>query len=464
MNSTAIKIINNTDYSEKKYTSYQRSALDKIPQLKYLESSLVEELKLISLVLPFRVNNYVLDELINWNNVPEDPIFRLVFPQQGMLNRTHINTLRNLVKSQAEKEVISRYIKDIQQSLNPHPSGQVQFNIPKVNDEPLNGIQHKYNQTVLFFPSQGQYCHAYCTFCFRWAQFVDKSSRMNLNDKDRLFEYLRAHPEASDLLVTGGDPMVMKVSKLRNYLLPLLEPEFDHIKNIRIGSKSLSFWPERFISNDDSDELLSLFKKLTSNGKHVSFMAHINHPQEMQTVVFEKAVKRIQSTGVIIRTQSPLLKNINDNADIWSEMWTKQVSMNLIPYYMFVERDTGSKQYFEVPLAKAWEIFQKAYKNVSGLARTVRGPSMSTEFGKIEISGIQTIMGQKVFVLKFIQARDEDWVNRPFFAEFDDRATWFDQLKPAFGESQFFSDFTHTKPNGSVDLVNANKKCKEQIT
>jgi len=119
-------------------------------------------------------------------------------------------------------------------------------------------------------------------------------------------------------------------------------------------------------------------------------------------------------------------------------MWRKQVRLGAIPYYMFVERDTGAKQYFEVRLARAVKIFNEAYRQVSGLARTVRGPSMSTTPGKVLVDGVAEIHGEKVFVLKFIQGRDPQWVGRPFFAEFDPEATWLSDLKPALGEDKFF--------------------------
>jgi hypothetical protein len=105
---------------------------------------------------------------------------------------------------------------------------------------------------------------------------------------------------------------------------------------------------------------------------------------------------------------------------------------------MFVERDTGAQHYFEVPLARAYQIFNDAYNRVSGLSRTVRGPSMSATPGKVLIDGITWVNGQKLFVLKFLQGRDPDWVGRPFFARFDDEATWLDDLEPAFGAREFF--------------------------
>ena len=167
-------------------------------------------------------------------------------------------------------------------------------------------------------------------------------------------------------------------------------------------------------------------------------MAHFNHWREMTTPIVSEAIRRLRSSGVVIRTQSPLLNHINNDPDIWAHMWREQVRLGLVPYYMFVERDTGARRYFEVPLARAWYVYREALKRVSGLGRTVRGPSMSTGPGKIEIQGITEINGEKVFVLRFLQARNPDWVQHPFFAQFDPEATWLDQLKPAFGEENFF--------------------------
>ncbi len=106
--------------------------------------------------------------------------------------------------------------------------------------------------------------------------------------------------------------------------------------------------------------------------------------------------------------------------------------------YMFVERDTGARHHFEVPLVRGWELHRKAMQQVSGLARTARGPSMSAKPGKVEIQGVTEIRGEKVLALRFIQGRNPDWVQGPFFARYDPRATWLDQLRPAFGEPRFF--------------------------
>jgi L-lysine 2,3-aminomutase len=133
-----------------------------------------------------------------------------------------------------------------------------------------------------------------------------------------------------------------------------------------------------------------------------------------------------------------LLANINDDAGVWSALWREQIKLGIIPYYMFVERDTGAQHYFEVPLARAWRIYRDAMQKVSGLGRTARGPSMSAGPGKVEVQGVTEVQGEKVFMLRFIQGRNKEWVQRPFFAKYDENATWLDQLKPAFGEDRFF--------------------------
>ncbi|RUO25950.1 lysine 2,3-aminomutase [Aliidiomarina minuta] len=426
------------EFLPRKFKVYQHRQLDKIEALKRVPEEMLFEMKVVANVLPFRVNEYVFNELIDWEKVPNDPIFQLVFPQREMIEPSAYDRMATLMKNGGTTNEIFNLAEQLREEMNPHPAGQVEMNVPTVDGEPLRGMQHKYRETVLFFPSQGQYCHSYCTFCFRWAQFVGKSLRMNSNDADSLHRYLEQHKEVTDLLVTGGDPMVMRTKKLREYLLPLTDAKYDHVQTIRIGSKSLTFWPYRYITDPDSEELLELLETLVKAGKHVSFMAHFNHPQEMRTEVCREAIRRIRATGVQIRCQAPLLRNLNDDADAWAEMWQEQVRLGMVPYYMFVERDTGAKRYFEVPLYRTWEIFRDAYQQVSGLARTVRGPSMSAGPGKVEIQGVTEIHGEKVFVLRFIQGRNPAWVQHPFFAQYDEKATWLHDLKPAFGEEKFF--------------------------
>lgn len=427
-------------FSHQPFQVYTQRDLERIAPLSQLPAAFRFDMQVVSTVLPFRVNQYVIDELIDWERVPDDPIFQLTFPQRGMLEAHHFDLIADLLRGGAEPALMQEAVAQVRAELNPHPAGQMELNMP--TDEAgnrLEGIQHKYRETVLFFPSQGQTCHAYCTFCFRWAQFVgDKTLRIASSESAALLRYLRSHPEVTDLLVTGGDPMVMKTKHLATYLEPLLAPEFDHLQTVRIGTKALSFWPHRFLGAEDADDLLRLLERLQQGGKHVALMAHFNHWRELETPAVREAIRRLRDTGVQIRCQGPLVAHINDDPQVWRRLWNTQVSLGLMPYYLFVERDTGARNYFEVPLVRAWEIYRQAVQGVSGLGRTARGPSMSASPGKVEIQGVTEVAGEKVFVLRFIQARNPEWVQQPFFARFDPEATWFDQLRPAFGAERFF--------------------------
>jgi len=428
------------DFPVERFRVFTSRQLDEIPQLRCLPEEQRFAMKVVASVLPFRVNRYVIENLIHWDNAPDDPIFQLTFPQPGMLSPADFDQVARMIKSGSPKEELAAAVCKIRHDLNPHPAGQQELNVPTMGDEKLEGMQHKYREIVLFFPSQGQTCHSYCTFCFRWAQFVgDKELKFASSEANTLHDYLAAKPDVTDLLVTGGDPMVMKTWNLAYYLDPLVtDPRLAHVETIRIGTKSLTFWPQRFLTDKDADDMLGLFERLVGAGKHVALMAHYSHWREMETEIAREAIRRVRETGATIHSQGPVLAHINDSASTWARTWRTQVNLGIIPYYMFVERDTGARRYFELPLVKAWEIYSGAIKMLSGLGRTARGPSMSTEPGKVEIQGVAEIRGEKVFVLRFIQGRNPEWVQRPFFAKFDDKATWLDQLRPAFGEKKFF--------------------------
>lgn len=429
-----------------KYKAYLAHNFRTIPQLENLSEEDKHSIEIAAHVFPFKVNNYVINELIDWENYKTDPIFRLTFPQKEMLFEEDYEKVEEAVRSGASRMELKEVANSIRLQLNPHPAGQMEMNVPEVNGEALPGVQHKYKQTLLFFPSSGQTCHSYCTFCFRWAQFVGMDGlKFAARETEALLEYLEEHQEVTDLLFTGGDPMIMSFKVFKQYIDPFLDPNNKtNIQTIRIGTKVLGFWPYKFLTDKDASDFLDLFKKITDSGINLSFMAHFNHINELSTEAVQKAVLLLRQAGVQIRTQSPLIKNINDDADMWAKMWRKQVNMGMIPYYMFVERDTGARQYFELPLEKTWEIFQKAYQQVSGVCRTVRGPSMSCEPGKVQILGVDTIEVdgefEKVFVLQMLQGRNPDWVCRPFFAKYDPEAYWMDDLEPVFGDKFFFDE------------------------
>jgi KamA family protein len=440
------------------FRAYSTKHLDMLVQRAGLPPEDRLAVRAVATVLPFRTNSYVVDNLIDWDAAPDDPIYRLVFPQPDMLPAADVRRLADLLAAGAPEPALRAAAHDIRMRLNPHPAGQLLLNAPSLHGRPLPGLQHKYPETVLFFPRQGQTCHAYCSYCFRWAQFVDEPDlKMATDDIGTLIAYLREHPEVTSVLITGGDPMIMGEAVLRRYLAPLIDPanRLDHLESIRIGTKSLAYWPQRFVTDPDADETLRLFGEVVASGRTVALMAHFSHPRELEPAMLREAVRRITGTGAVIRTQAPLIRSINDDPAAWRAMWRTQVRLGMIPYYMFVERDTGPQDYFAVPLARAYQIFRQAYQDVSGLGRTVRGPSMSATPGKVCVDGVTEVAGTPVFVLRMIQARDPSLVGTPFFARFDPAATWLTDLEPAFAARFPFEppDLRAKEPEGPGELM-----------
>lgn len=434
------------------YKAYTLRNFRQIPQISALDHNTKLEIDTVGNVLPFKVNNYVVDELIDWSNVPDDPIFRLTFPQKGMLGVEQFDRVSALLYNEADKKNLQATVDHIRGELNPHPGGQQTYNVPILDGKKLNGVQHKYKKTVLFFPSQGQTCHAFCTFCFRWPQFLGNNEmKFAMRKTSLLIKYLWQHPEISDLVITGGDPLIMKTRVLSSHLDAILDAKIPHLKAIRIGSKALSYWPNRFLSDSDADEMLYLFERVQKSGVHLSLMAHFNHPRELESDLLVRAVARILQTGIHIRTQSPILNHINAHSDIWRDMWQRQVDLGMIPYYMFIPRDTGAQHYFSLPLVKAWQICRSAHSQLGGLSHTARGPVASTESGKIQMLGVGELQNRQVMTLQFLQGRDPDWVYRPFFAAYDSKASWIDELRPASGEKKFFFQKQPDYPTEEAD-------------
>jgi len=438
--SAELPVLASDDFASEQYQAINLHNFEKLPQIAALPDEIIHDIHVVGRVLPFKSNRYVVDHLIDWGDPLADGMFRLTFPQRGMLAPADFDRMAAALDSGKNARELKLLADEIRMTLNPHPAGQMEHNMPQLEGAPLEGMQHKYRETVLFFPSQGQTCHAYCTFCFRWPQFVGlEGKKFAMREGERLAAYVSEHHEVSDVLFTGGDPLIMKTKTLREYIEPLLSSSAGHrLRTVRIGSKAIAYWPHRFLYDDDAEDLLALFQEVVDAGLQLALMAHFNHPAELRTEVSLEAVRRIRATGAQIRTQTPLLKHINDDPQLLAEMWAEQAQAGCVPYYLFVARDTGAKRYFELPLVQCQEIFRTAYARVSGVARTVRGPSMSATPGKVQILGTAEHAGERMLVLRFLQGRDPDWVGRPFFAAEADRASWLDGRQPAGGEAEFF--------------------------
>jgi KamA family protein len=402
--------------------------------MKYLPEPVKKEIEIVSRVLPFKTNNYVVDYLIDWENYETDPVYILTFPNRHMLPKHHYESVKDAIEKDLPEIEITRLINKIRFQLNPHPAQQA-TNVPKLNGVDLPGVQHKYRDIALFFPTQGQTCHANCTFCFRWPQFVkDLDLQFSMKEIDQLCDYVKEHEYLHEILFTGGDPMIMSPKTISTYIDKIINAKISNLDTIRFGTKSLTYWPFTFLPefNEEAQEMLDLFKRIVDNGFHLSIMAHFNHINEMSNEVVEQAIKNVRSTGAQIRTQAPILKHINDDSEMWARMWTRQVKLGMVPYYMFVERETGPFEYFQMPLSKVYELYTNAIRIAGSMAKTVTAPVMSAAPGKVQIMGVveNPIDQENYFMLQFVRNRDHNKTFKPFFMHYDENATWFDQLEP----------------------------------
>ena len=351
--------------------------LEQIPQLSAIER---KQLERVNELFIFRSNEYY-QSLIDWND-PDDPIRRIVVP-----DTQELSGWGELDASNEEK-------------------------FTKVK-----GLEHKYTSTALLLVNE--VCAAYCRFCFRKRLFMDENEEVTKDTSEGL-EYIREHPEITNVLLTGGDPMIMSTSKLA----PIIQQirEIDHVKIIRIGTKIPAFNPYRILNDPSLHEMIRTY---STDEKKIYIMAHFNHPKEL-TAVAVKGLNKLMQSGAIVVNQTPLIKGVNDDPDILAELFNRLSFIGVPPYYVFLCRPTLGNEPFAVPVEKGYKIFEKARSKCSGLAKRSR-LVMSHETGKVEVVGMSD--GQVFFKYN----RSVGIENDGKFLAFDSNpdAYWFDDYEEA---------------------------------
>ena len=305
------------------------SGVDRSRRVKYIRSidqvtnipeSEREKLKKVSERYVFRANDYYLS-LINWDD-PNDPIRRLIIPDERELN--------DWGKLDASNEI---------------------------SNTPVHGVQHKYGTTVLLLVNE--VCGAYCRYCFR--------KRLFMNDNDEVtydiapgIEYIKEHPEVDNVLLTGGDPLILQTPKLKAIFESLRA--IDHVKIIRLGTKMPAFNPFRFINDP---ELLSLIKEYSTPDCRIHFMCHFDHPVEL-TEECREGIRLIQEAGAICVNQNPIIRGISDDPEVMSTLWNELSYMGVSQYYVFQGRPTVGNEPYEVPIVEAYYKIEAAKKKTSG--------------------------------------------------------------------------------------------------
>ena len=357
--------------------------LTRLEQISQLSQGEINRLDEVNDKFVFRTNDYY-QSLIDWDD-PEDPIRRIVMPDVQELD-----DWGQLDASDEESYTVAK------------------------------GLEHKYDSTALLLVNE--VCAAYCRFCFRKRLFMDENEEVTKDVSEGL-EYIRTHKEISNVLLTGGDPLIMSTSKLE----PIIQKirEVDHVNIIRIGTKIPAFNPMR-IYNDPSLE--AMFRKYSTPEKRIYVMAHFNHPREL-TPEAVRGINFLLNAGAIVVNQTPMIAGVNDDPDVLAEMFNKLSYIGVPPYYVFQCRPTLGNRIYVTPIEEAFEIFETARTRCSGLAKRARFV-MSHATGKIEVVGLT---GRYIY-FKYLRSPIEDNDAKFMVYKRDPDAYWFDDYKELVDE------------------------------
>jgi len=350
------------------------NSLDKVDQLSDGEKRILEP---VAREFTFRTNDYY-NGLINWDD-PNDPIRNIVIPRS--------------------EELLDDNLLDA--------SDEIGVTV-------VHGAEHKYTRTVLLLVSE--VCGAYCRFCFRKRLFMPDNDEVN-PDVTEGIAYIREHVEVDNVLLTGGDPLMLGNRRLE-YILNQLR-EIPHVRIIRIGTKMPAFDPFRVT---EDLELQALLRSLNSTERTIYVMVHFNHPREITSQAVN-CLQTLKECGCAVTNQTPLLANVNDNADTIAELFNRLAYLGVPSYYLFHCRPTRGNKFFEVTLKRGNELFLEAQGRLGGLARRARY-CMSHSTGKIEILGV---MGDQI-VLRYHQPKNPEDHGRLLMLPLKEDASWFDDL------------------------------------
>ncbi|MBK1811294.1 KamA family radical SAM protein [Clostridium sp. YIM B02505] len=338
----------------------------------------VEQLDAVTQKYPIKISKHYLS-LINLND-PQDPLFKLCIPSLDELA----------------------------------DDGLVDTSNETINTV-LRGVQHKYPQTVLLLATNQ--CAVYCRHCFR-KRMVGVTTRETEPNMEETVDYIRKNKQITNVLISGGDALLMSTKKIEEYLDNLCS--IDHLNYIRFGTRLLVAMPERIINDK---RLISAFRKYSAK-KQIYIVSQANHPREI-TDSTKKAAKILSESGVLLRNQSVLLNGVNDNEETLCELMETLSTIGIEPYYLFQCRPVkGAKNIFQVPILKGAQLVDNARKKLDGISKSFRY-ILSHATGKIEIVG--TLEEDKV-VFKYHHGSGIDNSKLMFIRKLSHDQSWLQDL------------------------------------
>lgn len=275
----------------------------------------------------------------------------------------------------------------------------------------LPGMQHKYAQTALILSTSK--CSMYCRHCFR-KRMVGLTDDEIAFQLDRMVQYIKDHPSIDNILISGGDAFLNSNERIAEYLdkftcLPQLNL-------IRFGTRTPVVLPQRISEDKELLEILAGY----SEKKQLYVVTQFNHPREV-TKEAARAVKALLKLGIVVKNQTVLLKEINDDPAVLGELLTRLSGCGVVPYYIFQCRPVrGVLNHFQVPLEQGYDIVDKAKHLQNGQGKCVRY-TLSHPTGKIEIIG-KAPNGEMIF--KYHQAKDPADAGRIFLQKVTPDQGW----------------------------------------
>lgn len=280
----------------------------------------------------------------------------------------------------------------------------------------LPGMQHKYDETVLILSTSQ--CAMYCRHCFR-KRLVGLSDDEIATHLGEMADYIKAHPEISNVLISGGDAFLNSNERIREYLDTFID--LQQLDLIRFGTRTPVVLPQRITTDPELQEILSEY----SLRKQIYVVTQFNHPKEVTEEAVE-AVKILMKLGIVVKNQTVLLNGINDTPEVLSELLKKLTACGVVPYYIFQCRPVrGVLHNFQVPLKRGARVVEEARKTQNGQGKCVRY-AMSHPMGKIEILGE---MGDGGMLFKFHQGKNSDHIGKIFTQDIAEDQSWLDTVR-----------------------------------
>ncbi len=238
---------------------------------------------------------------------------------------------------------------------------------------PVKGLVHRYPDRVLL--KLANVCAVYCRYCFRREMVGPGADVLNPEEKQNAYQYIQGNKDIWEVILTGGDPLVLSARQLSEALDELCA--IDHVKVIRIHTRIPAADPKRI-----TDELCSALKR----DKAVYVAVHINHAQEITPDV-ERALKMLHEAGCVLLSQSVLLKGVNDNPQALEDLFRALAALRVKPYYLHHPDLAPGTSHFRLSLKEGKDIVKKLLGRVSGICQPHYMLDIPGGHGKIPVTG-----------------------------------------------------------------------------